>query len=77
MKGGKKGKRWALLLTVLLVVGLIGSFNLPLFAQQKEISFLMWSSFVPSSNLELQRQINEWNKKHPDVKARIDFDSLR
>jgi len=26
MKGGKKGKRWALLLTVLLVVGLIGSF---------------------------------------------------
>jgi len=77
MKGGKKGKRWALLLTVLLVVGLIGSFNLPLFAQQKEISFLMWSSFVPSSNLELQRQINEWNKKHPDVKARIDFISYK
>ncbi|MBC7190219.1 extracellular solute-binding protein [Candidatus Aerophobetes bacterium] len=72
--GLKKGGQLVVLVgVVVLVMGLICS---PLFAQ-KEITFLMWSHFVPAFNPELERQVAEWQKQHPDVKARVDFISYK
>lgn len=74
MKFSKKGKVSGTLMVALFVTGLIGA---PLLAQQKEVTFLMWSHFVPASNVELESQVAAWNKEHPEVKARVDFISYK
>jgi hypothetical protein len=43
----------------------------PLFAQERELNLLTWSHFVPSSDDELQRQLEEFGKM-AGVKTRMD-----
>jgi multiple sugar transport system substrate-binding protein len=43
----------------------------PLFAQERELKLLTWSHFVPSSDAELQRQLEEFGKM-AGVKTRMD-----
>jgi multiple sugar transport system substrate-binding protein len=71
---GKKRKFFGFLMIFFLMMIVISS---PLFGQQKELTFLVRSHFVPAFNPELKRQIDEWNKKYPDVKVRIDFASYK
>jgi multiple sugar transport system substrate-binding protein len=43
----------------------------PLFAQERELKLLNWSHFVPASDVELERQLNEFGKM-VGIKVRMD-----
>jgi multiple sugar transport system substrate-binding protein len=43
----------------------------PLFAQEQELKLLNWSHFVPASDVELERQLNEFGKM-AGIKVRMD-----
>jgi len=59
------------------VLFLLVTLSHPLFAQQREITLLVRSGFVPAFDQELERQMKEWSKQHQGVTVRIDFSSYK
>src|SRR5262247_4698792 len=54
------------------VAGVLASGKAPAFAQTRELTFLTIASFVPETDKELKRQLDEWGAKN-NVKVRLDI----
>src|SRR5256886_6384755 len=54
------------------VTGILGAGRAPAFAQTRELTFLSIASFVPETDKELKRQLDEWGAKNK-VKVRLDI----
>jgi len=52
--------------------GLAGALAAPALAQTRELTFLTIASFVPETDKELKRQLEEWGKQN-NVKTRLDI----
>ena len=54
------------------VTGILAAGRAPAFAQTRELTFLSIASFVPETDKELKRQLDEWGAKNK-VKVRLDI----
>src|SRR2546426_891678 len=54
------------------VTGVLAAGRAPAFAQTRELTFLTVASFVPETDKELKRQLDEWGAKNK-VKVRLDI----
>src|SRR5262245_21848991 len=54
------------------VAGILAAGQAPAFAQTRELTFLSIASFVPDTDKELKRQLEEWGTKNK-VKVRLDI----
>src|SRR4030095_4274946 len=54
------------------VAGILAAGRAPAFAQTRELTFLSIASFVPDTDKELKRQLEEWGTKNK-VKVRLDI----
>src|SRR3989442_13088137 len=52
--------------------GILAAGKAPAFAQTRELTFLSIASFVPDTDKELKRQLDEWGAKNK-VKVRLDI----
>src|SRR5260221_3260676 len=52
--------------------GLLALGQAPAIAQTRELTFLTIASFVPATDVELKRQLEEWGKAN-NVKVRLDI----
>src|SRR3989442_13671193 len=52
--------------------GILAAVKTPSFAQTRELTFLTIASFVPETDKELKRQLDEWGAKHKG-KVRLDI----
>src|SRR3989454_6157151 len=52
--------------------GILAAGKAPAFAQTRELTFLTIASFVPETDKELKRQLDEWGAKNK-VKVRLDI----
>jgi hypothetical protein len=52
--------------------GILAAGRAPAIAQTKELTFLTIASFVPDTDKELKRQLDEWGTKNK-VKVRLDI----
>ncbi|MBI3514599.1 MAG: extracellular solute-binding protein [Proteobacteria bacterium] len=52
--------------------GILALGQAPAFAQTRELTFLTIASFVPATDVELKRQLEEWGKAN-NVKVRLDI----
>src|SRR5262245_63683214 len=54
------------------VAGILAAGRAPAFAQTRELTFLSIASFVPDTDKELKRQLEEWGANNK-VKVRLDI----
>src|SRR5215510_2828174 len=54
------------------LAGVLASGKAPAIAQTRELTFLSIASFVPETDKELKRQLDEWGAKNK-VKVRLDI----
>jgi ABC-type glycerol-3-phosphate transport system substrate-binding protein len=54
------------------LTGILAAGRAPATAQAKELTFLTVASFVPATDTELKRQLDEWGAKN-NVKVRLDI----
>src|SRR5262245_47170582 len=54
------------------LTGILAAGRAPAFAQTRELTFLTIASFVPETDKELKRQLDEWGARNK-VKVRLDI----